>query len=134
MSSPDIVSEDVILEAKQGDIDAFAQIYNTYYIKVFFMSFQYLKNEDTAKGIVQEVFIKVRRHIKKLEKPKAFDSWLNVITYRECINHTRGKLKFTELREDQQFSNFSENPTNPIMDSGPYHFKMENNDFVRISK
>ena len=43
---------------KNGDMAAFDAIYNKYYYKIHEFVFMYLKQEEDAEGIVQEVFIK----------------------------------------------------------------------------
>ncbi|MDQ0360325.1 RNA polymerase sigma factor [Breznakia pachnodae] len=106
MSKLQETSEDIILKAIHGDEDAFSQIYRTYSNRVYFMAIQYFRNEDTAKDIVQEVFIKVYRQINKLQAPKAFSSWLHVITYRECHNYNRRKSNIFELGDEDKIEDF----------------------------
>ena len=106
MTKPNTVSEEVISKAIQGDTAAFTEIYEAYYKRVYFMGIQYFKNEDIAKDVVQEVFIKVYKQIKSLKAPKAFSSWLHVITYRECQNLSRKKLKILELGDEEKIEDF----------------------------
>lgn len=106
MSKLQETSEDIILKAIHGDEDAFSHIYRTYSNRVYFMAIQYFRNEDTAKDIVQEIFIKVYRQINKLQTPKAFSSWLHVITYRECHNYNRRKSNIFELGDEDKIEDF----------------------------
>lgn len=106
MSKLQETSEEIILKAIHGDEDAFSQIYRAYSNRVYFMAIQYFRNEDTAKDIVQEVFIKVYRQINKLQTPKAFSSWLHVITYRECQNYNRRKSNIFELGDEDKIEDF----------------------------
>ncbi|MFV0395509.1 MAG: RNA polymerase sigma factor [Coprobacillaceae bacterium] len=106
MSKEDLVSEEIVLDAINGNPEAFTQIYQAYYKRVYFMAIQFFKNEEVAKDIVQEVFIKVYKQLKKLKVPKAFSSWLHVITYRECQNHNRRKMKIFELGKEEYIEDF----------------------------
>ncbi|MFV0395068.1 MAG: RNA polymerase sigma factor [Coprobacillaceae bacterium] len=101
-----IVSDETILNAMKGDAEAFTEIYYAYNQRVFFVALQYFRNEDTAKDIVQEVFIKVYKQIHKLKIPKALTSWIHVITYRECQNYNRKKMIVFNLDEDEDFDKF----------------------------
>jgi len=100
------LDQEIIQKAMNNDPDAFTEIYKKYNKLVYVVAFQYYKKIDVAEDIVQEVFIKVYNKIGRLETPKAFTSWLHVITYRTCQNHNRRKLKVYELNEDEQIENF----------------------------
>lgn len=108
MEGPNQVSEETILKAMHGDEEAFTKIYKFYYKRVYFMGVQYFKNEDKAMDIVQEVFIKVHQQIARLQSPKAFSSWLHVITYRECHNQYKRKSRVIELRGDEHIEDFAD--------------------------
>lgn len=81
------------MKAMQQDEDAFEQLYKLFYKRVYFISYQYFKNEEIAKDIVQDVFIQVYKQIATLKAPEAFHSWLHTITYRMCQNNFRGNKK-----------------------------------------
>jgi RNA polymerase sigma factor (sigma-70 family) len=116
LNEPNTVSEETISKAMQGDTEAFSEIYRTYYKRVYFMGVQYFKNEDTAKDVVQEVFIKVHKQIHTLKTPKAFSSWLHVLTYRICQNRNRRKLVVYELSDDVQVEDFADTKKVDIVD------------------
>lgn len=104
------VANEVILKAIQGDDDAFTEIYRTYNQRVYFMAVQYFKNEDTAKDIVQNVFIKVHTQLHTLQAPNAFSSWLHVITYRECQNlYRKKKLSLQRIDNHVEVEDFPNN-------------------------
>lgn len=100
------ISEEIISRAIEGDVEAFTEIYQIYNQRVFFLAVQYFKNEATAKDIVQEVFIKVYKNIHTLKSTNAFSSWLHTITYRECQNYNRKKLKIYDLKDDESIEGF----------------------------
>jgi RNA polymerase sigma factor (sigma-70 family) len=110
------VSDEIILKAIDGDVDAFTEIYHTYNQRVFFMAVQYFKNEANAKDIVQEVFIKVHKQICNLKVPKAFNSWLHVITYRECQNYNRRKMQIVNLNEENDIERFPDIEMTSVVD------------------
>ena len=97
-----VIEEEIILKAMNGDEEAFSQIYNIYSNCVFFIAFQYHKNREIAEDIVQEVFIKIHSKIDTLKSPKAFGSWMYVITFRVCRNYDRSKIKFVGIHDDHR--------------------------------
>lgn len=112
-----IVSDEIILNAMKGNAEAFTEIYRAYNHRVFFLALQFFRNEDVAKDIVQEVFIKVYKQIHKLKIPKALTSWIHVITYRECQNYNRKKLIVFNLDEDENFDKFPDLKAVDAMDA-----------------
>ena len=126
MSRLTTVSEDIILKAISGDTEAFTLIYKSYYQKVYFIGIQYFRNEETAKDIVQEVFIKVHKQIHTLNSPKAFNSWLHVLAYRVCISYDRKKIRFIQLDEGKFVEDFVDDKAVGISD------QVENNRIQQI--
>ncbi|MDF9837044.1 MULTISPECIES: RNA polymerase sigma factor [unclassified Breznakia] len=108
MDRLEAISEQTILRAKQGNEDAFTEIYKAYYRKVYFMGVQYFRNEDIAKDIVQLVFIKVHRRIKDLKEYRALGSWIYMITYRECQRLGDKKKRTLEISENENFENVAD--------------------------
>lgn len=100
--------EKIISKAIAGDKDAFTEVYHAYTKKVFFMAIQYFKDEEIANDIVQEVFIKVYKQINTLKIAKAFNSWLYTITYRECQNYNRRKMKVFNLKDSESMDDFAD--------------------------
>lgn len=120
------VSEDIILKAISGDTEAFTLIYKSYYQRVYFIGIQYFRNEETAKDIVQEVFIKVHKQIHTLNSPKAFNSWLHVLAYRVCVSYDRKKIRFIQLDEGKFVEDFVDDKAIGISD------QVENNRIQQI--
>lgn len=87
---------------KNGDMAAFDAIYNRYCHKLHGFVLRYLKQEQDAEGIVQEVFIKIWEARAKIDVYASFESFLFTIAYnstmsllrkRVCENHSRAYLK-----------------------------------------
>ncbi|MDQ0361695.1 RNA polymerase sigma factor [Breznakia pachnodae] len=102
------IDETTIYNAQKGDTEAFGEIYIAYYRRVYFIAFQYFQNEETAKDIVQDVFIKVYTKIKDLNDPVAFPTWIQRVTYRTCMNFNRRKLNVTTLGKEMTVEDFSD--------------------------
>ena len=78
---------------------AFDAIYNTYCHKLHGFVFRYVKQEEDAEGIVQEVFIKIWESRRKIDVYASFDSFLFTIAYNTTISLLRKRLSETKSRE-----------------------------------
>jgi len=92
-------NKDLILQLKQGDITAFDAIYNTYCHKLHQFVFMYLKQEEDAEGIVQEVFIKIWQSREKIDIYASFESFLFTIAYNATMSLLRKRMSETKSRE-----------------------------------
>ncbi len=78
---------------------AFDAIYNTYCHKLHLFVLKYLKQEQDAEGIVQEVFIKIWETRGKIDIYASFDSFLFTIAYNSTISLLRKRVRETQSRE-----------------------------------
>lgn len=67
------------------------EIYKMYHAKLFRFSLSYLKNEDDAYDIVQEVFIKLWENRLSLKHDMNFDAFLLTIAKNSVLSHFRKK-------------------------------------------
>lgn len=93
---------ELVKRLKKGDMVAFDAIYNRYCHKLHGFVLRYLKQEQDAEGIVQEVFIKIWEARAKIDVYASFESFLFTIAYnstmsvlrkRVCDNQSRAYLK-----------------------------------------
>jgi RNA polymerase sigma-70 factor (ECF subfamily) len=69
---------------RQGDLDAFNNLYNNYSKKALRITYLIVGNKNIAEDIVQEAFYECYRNIKKLRNPAMFDAWFNKLLIRIC--------------------------------------------------
>lgn len=94
----------IVNKVKEGDSQAFAELYFLTYQKVYLLSLSILKNKSMAEDITQEVFINVLESINKLENSKLFLAWINKITYTHCIREIYKIKKLKEVSSDNILS------------------------------
>ncbi|MGQ8337526.1 RNA polymerase sigma factor [Sunxiuqinia sp. A32] len=87
--------KDWLLKLKQGDKDAFQKIFEEYAKRIFVFAKKYLKTNEEAEEVVQEVFIKVWNVKSSINTELSFKSYLFKITY----NHIK-ELFLKKSRED----------------------------------
>lgn len=82
----------LVRRTKQGDSDAFAELYTATYQQQYRFIYRYFNDAYRAQDILQEVYIIVLKNIKTLKNPRLFVSWLNQINFRVCFDISR-KMK-----------------------------------------
>ncbi len=93
---------------KKGDMAAFDAIYYKYCRRLYGFVLRYLKQEEDAEGIVQEVFIKIWETRNKIDVYSSFESFLFTVAYNSTISLLRKRLAEIKSKEYlkslQQFS------------------------------
>lgn len=84
---------------KNGDMAAFDAIYNKYCHKLYGFVLVYLKQEEDAEEIVQEVFIKIWNLRGKISAYLSFESFLFTIAYNATISLLRKRVSEIKSRE-----------------------------------
>ena len=75
-----------VRRAQNGDSDAFAELYNMTFNKVYNYTRHYLRDDYLAQDAVQEIFVSALKNIKKLNDPTLFVAWLNQISFHVCFD------------------------------------------------
>ena len=78
---------DLIIQAQKGDQSAFEELVYRYDRNVLSITLKYANNEDDAKDLYQEVFIRVYRGIKNFKFQSEFSTWLFRITTNVCLTY-----------------------------------------------
>ena len=79
----------LIKNAQDGDMGAFEQLLYRYDRHVLNIAYSFRNNEDDAKDIYQEVFIRVHKGLKNFQFKSEFSTWLYRITTNVCISFKR---------------------------------------------
>jgi RNA polymerase sigma-70 factor, ECF subfamily len=87
-----------VKKAQKGSDKAFLQLFQTYEEDVYRMAYVYVKNENDALDVVQEVAYKSFKKIHTLKEPQYFKTWLIKMTITTAINVIRMKKKVVPLQ------------------------------------
>lgn len=79
---------DTIRRAQAGDQEAFEAIVERYTSAIFRLAAA-IVGEDGAADLTQETFVAAWRHLPRLRRPEALESWLR----RICVNQSRTWLR-----------------------------------------
>jgi len=97
-------AEDKILvqRAKEGDEAAFKELVLRYQRKVYMIVYSMISNHQEALDKVQEVFLRVHRHLPSFEGTSSFYTWMYRIAVNICIDHYR-RRKLQSYEYDDSF-------------------------------
>lgn len=84
-------------KAQKGNDKAFLKIFQQYDEDIYRMAYLYVKNQEDALDVVQEVAYQSFKKIHTLNKPEYFKTWLMKITINCAINTVRKNAKVIPL-------------------------------------
>jgi len=83
-----------------GDIQAFEVLFNDNYERLAYYAYQYLKDQDNAEDVVQELFSKLWINRKKLGSDINITAYLYSAVRNACLNH----IKHEKVKESFQLN------------------------------
>ena len=93
---------ELIERCRKGDSNAFRELVDNYQGRVYVFTFRMICNEEDARDVVQETFIKVWRNLEKYNSALKFTTWLYTITANCCYDHLRtGKRRKQHVAIEQ---------------------------------
>ena len=102
MSDTD-VSKELVQKAAKGDKAAFEELYQTTCRAVYFTCLGFLKDEQEAQDVTQDVYLTALEQLGTLEDAGKFKSWIYRMAANKSIN--RLKKKKPALPGDEQLEN-----------------------------
>lgn len=90
--------------AKEGRDEGFRFLYEETYKSKYYLALQYMKNEEAAKDVLQEAYIRAFAKLDTLEKPEAFPGWFGTIVANTAKNMLQKKnpMLFTDIAVDEE--------------------------------
>lgn len=92
---------DILIRCQRGDKAAFRSVVEAHQRMVFSLSLKMVCDEDEAKDIVQETFIRVWQNIGEYDPGRPFATWLYTIATRLCMDHLKGRKRIVPLPDDE---------------------------------
>ena len=103
---------DIIKQVKLGDHSAFKILVEKYQLYAYKLAFRILCDDEEAKDVVQDSFVKIWKNIQSFDSKQKFTTWMyKVVTYtaidRYRVIKKSSKVSFTLVNEG--LNNLSEN-------------------------
>lgn len=95
----------LVIHARTGDSDSFAELYAATYQKVYRFAYNYLKDEYLAQDALQETYILALKNLYTLKDSTLFISWLNQINFRVCFNMHQKRKRYNKELSDYENNN-----------------------------
>jgi RNA polymerase sigma factor (sigma-70 family) len=98
----DFTEQEIILGCVKEDSRFQRLLFEKYYSKMFAICVRFSQNEDEAKDILQEGFIKAFEGIKKFKAESSLSTWLSRIMVNQAIDYlkARNKNMFSSIGEN----------------------------------
>lgn len=80
------INEELVARFREGDMNAFQMIYNSFCEPLYRFAFSYLKDSFEAEEIIQDVFLKVWEKRADVDVQKSFKSYLYRVTVNKIFN------------------------------------------------
>jgi len=96
-----IEENEIIHRCSMNDGKAQEWLFKTYYSKLMTICIRYTDNEDDAKDILNEGFLKIFQNIHKFNYQGSFEGWLKRIIANSAIDFVRKQQKFKHTQPIQ---------------------------------
>jgi RNA polymerase sigma-70 factor (ECF subfamily) len=83
--------EELVSFIIKGKTELFSVIIDRYQSKVFSTVFHYTRDQEEARDLTQEIFIKLYNNLQSYKSKASFSTWLYRIAVNRCIDWTRKK-------------------------------------------
>ena len=110
----------IIHQIKKGNQSAFRLLVEQYQAYAFKLAFRIVCNEEDAKDVVQESFIKIWRNINNYNSSIKFTTWMYKIVTNSAIDLYRKNARQSSISLDETINTVSEiqqNSTNKNQDN-----------------
>ncbi|OOG19941.1 hypothetical protein BWD42_08655 [Sphingobacterium sp. CZ-UAM] len=94
-------NEQLLNKLRQGDTAAFQELYFRMRSKVIGFSYKFLRSQEEAKELTQEVFVKLWENREKIDACKNIESLLFVMVRHRMLDTWKRKLRYDNFLETQ---------------------------------
>ena len=103
--------EGLVRRAQQRDQEAFAQLYEEYFDKIYRYIVLRIRNEAEAEDMTQQVFLNVLKSISSFKwRGVPFSSWLFRIAHNQVVDYVRKKVRHVTVPLDQPLPDSGDSP------------------------
>ena len=92
----------ILSKCKEGDKTSFRWVVQAYQRRMFSLALKMLADEEEAKDVVQETFIRAWQGLDAFDLQRSFPTWLYTIATRLCLNRLKQKRAIRPAESDEQ--------------------------------
>lgn len=94
--------KDIIARCQQGDTQAFRYVVQQYQQMLLTLGLKLLGDEEEAKDMVQDTFVKAWEHMGRYDSRYAFSTWLYTIASRLSLSRLKRMRRLEPLPDDER--------------------------------
>ena len=95
-------TEELLVRLRTGDEQALSDLADTYSTKIYQLAFRYLRNQEDAEEVTQDVLFKVYRKVGAFRGDAALSSWIYRITFNAAMSRLRSARYLRFKHEESQ--------------------------------
>ena len=92
INNPIQIDSKIITLLKAGNIEAFEKVFFSFSDRLYYFAIRYLRNQQDAEEIVQDVFVKLWENREKINQDLSFSGYLFTIARNTIFNQNRKKV------------------------------------------
>ena len=97
------IERELIIRAGGGDMRAFGTIYQRAAGFVYSLAFRVTNRKHDAEEVVQDVFLKIHKHLRNFKFESSFKTWLYRITVNTALNTAKKRSRVTTREVEEVF-------------------------------
>ena len=105
------IEKDILIRAREGDLDAFEYILSFYEKAIYNYCLHMLKDSSNSKDVTQETFIKVFKNRKLIDPEKNIKTWIFTIATNTAYDFLRERKRKNEVSLDEENETISSRET-----------------------
>lgn len=113
--------QDLIIEYLDGNNESLGILIKRYLQPIYNFVYTYIKDDEETEDVVQEIFLKVWKNLKKFKKDKNFKTWIYKIAKNTSLDFLKKRKNITFSELDK---NYNDEDTESFIDS------IEDNDLL----
>ena len=103
--------ESLVRRAQKRDAEAFAQLYENYFDKIYRYVVLKIGSKTEAEDVTQQVFLNALQSISSFKwKGRPFSAWLFRIAHNQIVDYLRKKTRQATVPLDESLASASSNP------------------------
>ncbi|MFA6770875.1 MAG: RNA polymerase sigma-70 factor [Bacteroidales bacterium] len=111
MPEPKRLDKSVLKSLKLGDSDAFREVYDFYFSRLYSFIFNSVRQPNVSEEILQEVFVKLWVNHKKIDPDKCFNAYMYVIARNSIVDYYQKNIVYKLLDSNHNNFLFKEEPS-----------------------
>jgi RNA polymerase sigma-70 factor (ECF subfamily) len=100
MNKEALTEKEILLKVLRGDRDAYQKIVVRYMQTAYYIALGFVHNQEDARDLSQDAFIRAFRKIKQFDPEKRFFPWFYKLLKNLCLDHIKRRQRCHEIPLD----------------------------------